>query len=107
MCSQRSFAGRRPYGPAIAATAADILGRAIVTPALPFYLSEVGVAEADLPRWSGMIMGAQFAAVVLGSLLSGRMGDKYGSAAAVKLALIGQAFFLFRAIGVCAVRRRG
>ena len=82
-----------PYGPAIAATAADILGQAIVTPALPFYLSEVGVPEADLPRWSGMIMGAQFAAVVLGSLLSGRMGDKYGSATAVKLALIGQTFF--------------
>ena len=93
MCSQRSLAGRRPYGPAIAATAADILGRAIVTPALPFYLSEVGVAEADLPRWSGMIMGTQFAAAVLGGLLSGRTGDKYGSAAAVKLALIGQAFF--------------
>ena len=82
-----------PYGPAIAATAADILGQAIVTPALPFYLSEVGVLEADLPRWSGMIMGTQFAAVVLGSLLSGRMGDKYGSAAAVKLALMGQVFF--------------
>ena len=82
-----------PYGPAIVATAADILGTAIVMPSMPFYLSEVGVPEADLPRWSGMIMGAQFAAVVLGSLLSGRMGDKYGSAAAVKLALIGQTFF--------------
>ena len=90
-----------PYGPAIVATAADILGQAIVTPALPFYLSNstnsssegIGVPEADLPRWSGMIMGAQFAAVVLGSLLSGRMGDKYGSATAVKLALIGQTFF--------------
>jgi len=87
-----------PYGPAIVATAADILGTAIVTPALPFYLSNsssdgIGVPEADLPRWSGMIMGAQFAAVVLGSLLSGRMGDKYGSATAVKLALIGQTFF--------------
>ena len=82
-----------PYGPAIAATAADILGTAIVMPSMPFYLSEVGVPEADLPRWSGMIMGAQFAAVVLGSLLSGRMGDKYGSATTVKLALIGQTFF--------------
>ena len=87
-----------PYGPAIAATAADILGTAIVMPSLPFFLSNsssegVGLPEADIPRWSGMIMGAQFAAVVLGSLLSGRMGDKYGSAAAVKLALIGQTFF--------------
>ena len=38
-------------------------------------------------------MGAQFAAIVLGSLLSGRMGDKYGNAGAVKLALVGQTFF--------------
>ena len=91
MCKRISHSS--PYGPAIAAVAADILGQAIVTPALPFFLSEVSVPEADLPRWNGMIMGTQFAAVVLGSLLSGRMGDKYGSAAAVKLALIGQTFF--------------
>ena len=87
-----------PYGPAIAATAADFLDKAIVMPSLPFFLSNsssegIGVPEADIPRWSGMIMGAQFAAVVLGSLLSGRMGDKYGSAAAVKLALMGQVVF--------------
>ena len=82
-----------PFGPAIAATAADFLGQAIVAPALPFYLSEIGVSEADVPRWSGMITGTQFAAVVVGSLLSGRMGDKYGSAAAVKLALSGQVLF--------------
>ena len=87
-----------PYGPAIAATAADILGTAIVMPSLPFFLSNsssegIGVPEADIPRWSSMIIGAQYAAIVLGSLLSGRMGDKYGSAAAVKLALIGQTFF--------------
>ena len=91
MCKRISHS--LPYGPAIAATAAEILGQAIVTPALPFYLSEVGVPEADLPRWNGMVMGAQFAAVVLGSLLSGRVGDKCGSAAAVKLALIGQVLF--------------
>ena len=91
MCKRISHSS--PYGPAIAAVVADILGQAIVTPALPFFLSEVSVPEADLPRWNGMIMGTQFAAVVLGSLLSGRMGDKYGSAAAVKLALIGQTFF--------------
>ena len=82
-----------PYGPAIAATAADILGQAIVTPALPFYLDQIGLPEADLPRWSGLIMGTQFAAVVLGSLISGRVGDTYGSAAAVRLALRGQVFF--------------
>ena len=40
-----------PYGPAIVATAADILGQAIVTPALPFFLSNsssegIGVPEA-------------------------------------------------------------
>ena len=89
-----------PYGPAIAATAADILDKAIVMQSLPFFLSNsnsssegIGLPEADIPRWSGMITGAQYAAIVLGSLLSGRMGDKYGSAAAVKLALIGQTFF--------------
>ena len=91
MCKRISHSS--PYGPAIAAVVADILGQAIVTPALPFFLSEVSVPEADLPRWNGMIMGTQFAAVVLGSLLSGRMGDKYGSAAAVKLALMGQVVF--------------
>ena len=82
-----------PFGPAIAATAADYLGLSIITLALPFFLSEVGVSEADLPRWNGMIMGAQFVAVMMGNLLSGKMGDVYGSAAAVKLALLGQAVF--------------
>ena len=89
-----------PYGPAIAATAADFLDKAIVMLSLPFFLSNsnsssegIGLPEDDIPRWSSMIISAQFAAVVLGSLLSGRMGDKYGSAAAVKLALIGQTFF--------------
>ena len=51
------------------------------------------MSEADLPRWNGMIMGAQFAAVIFGNLLSGKMGDKHGSAAAVKLALLGQVVF--------------
>lgn len=37
-------------------------------PSLPFFLSNsssegIGVPEADIPRWSGMIMGAQFAAI--------------------------------------------
>lgn len=82
-----------PFGPAIAATAADYLALSIITPALPFYLSEVGVSEDDLPRWNGMIMGAQFAAVMVGNLLSGRMGDRYGSATAVKLSLMGQVVF--------------
>ena len=87
-----------PYGPAIVATAADILFTAIGFLSMPFYLSNsssdgIGVPEDDISRWSGMIVGAQFAAVVLGSLLSGRMGDKCGSAAAVKLALIGQVLF--------------
>ena len=45
-----------PFGPAIAATAADYLGLSIITPALPFYLSDVGVSEATLPRWNGMVM---------------------------------------------------
>ena len=82
------------FGPAIAATAADHLALSIVTPALPFYLSEVGVSEADIARWNGMIMGAQFAAVIVGNLLSGKTGDRYGSATAVKLALLGQVVFL-------------
>ena len=100
-----------PYGPAIAATAADVLDKAIVMPSLPFFLSNsssegIGVPEADIPRWSGMIMGAQFAAVMVGNLLSGKMGDVYGSAAAVKLALLGQVVFFalsaFAPFGVAA-----
>ena len=95
-----------PFGPAIAATAADYLSLSIITPALPFYLSEVGVSEADLPRWTGMSMGAQFVAVMVGNLLSGKMGDVYGSAAAVKLALLGQVVFFalsaFAPFGVAA-----
>ena len=38
MCAQ-AHCDPWPYGPAIAAMAADILGQALVTPALPFYLS--------------------------------------------------------------------
>ena len=89
----RNLSHSWPFGPAIAATAADYLALSIITTALPFYLSEVGVSEADLPRWNGMIMGAQFAAVIFGNLLSGKMGDKHGSATAVKLALLGQVVF--------------
>ena len=52
------------------------------------------MSEADIARWNGMIMGAQFAAVIVGNLLSGKTGDRYGSATAVKLALLGQVVFL-------------
>lgn len=50
-----------PTRPAIAATAAVILGQATVTPALPVYL-KAGLEEAHhLPRWNwnGMIMGTR------------------------------------------------
>ena len=79
-----------PTRPAIAATAAVILGQATVTPALPVYL-KAGLEEAHhLPRWNwnGMIMGTQLAALVLAA---GRMG--------LKLALLCKgAFFMLSAV---------
>ena len=79
-----------PTRPAIAASAAVILGQAIVTPALPVYL-KAGLEEArHLPRWNwnGIIMGTQLAALVLAA---GRMG--------LKLALLCKgAFFSLSAV---------
>jgi MFS family permease len=60
--------------PAMLCTFADYLGLVTVTATLPFHLDAIGVlAVAD---WSGRILSAQFAAVVLGNPLWGVVADK-------------------------------
>lgn len=69
------------------AVAADFLGLAMILPALPFFVSERG----EDPSWLGAILTAQYAGVVVGSILFGYLSDKMGRLEAVLLALAGDA----------------
>ena len=59
-------------------------------PALPFYLAEIGVVGREpIALWNGAINTAQFIAVVFGNIVWGLVGDHFGSAMAIRLAMAG------------------
>mmetsp|Transcript_23225 Transcript_23225/g.62962 ORF Transcript_23225/g.62962 Transcript_23225/m.62962 type:complete len:489 (-) Transcript_23225:1004-2470(-) len=58
-------------------TFVDYLGLSILTPVLPFYLSDKGVEHVEL--WAGAILSAQFVAVIIGNLVWGNVADRYGT----------------------------
>ena len=76
------------------ATFADYLGLALMQPALPFYLTEIGVVGREpIALWNGAINTAQFIAVVFGNIVWGLVGDHFGSAMAIRLAMAGDTVF--------------
>ena len=80
-------------GGAVVATFADYFGLALLIPALPFLLDELGFSETQVPVWNGIITTSQFAAIILGNLVWGVVADRYGSQRALACAMIGDTVF--------------
>lgn len=78
---------------ALLAAFADYFGLALITPALPFYLSELGMPTDRVAVWNGAITSAQFIAVVIGNTVWGRVSDRLGSQRALQWAMGGDAAF--------------
>ncbi len=66
-----------------------MIGMSGVIPFLPLYVRDLGVAPADAPLWSGVIISAPFMMAALLTPLWGTLGDKYGQKAMVLRAVAG------------------
>jgi MFS family permease len=66
-----------------------MIGMSGVIPFLPLYVRDLGVAPADAPLWSGVIISAPFMMAALLTPLWGSLGDKYGQKAMVLRAVAG------------------
>lgn len=96
---------RRPMASATIATFADYFGLAVLTPALPFYLQDLGISDEDVPMWNGVITTCQFAAIIFGNIFWGRFTDRNGSQRALQLAMAGDTvFFALSAVAPFGLR---
>ena len=86
---------RWTFGSALVSTFADYVGLALITPALPYYLEELGFSDSEVPVWNGVITTCQFAAIIVGNLFWGAFSDRHGSRRALQLAMAGGVVFLF------------
>ena len=77
-----------PFAAAVLCTFADYVGLATLQPSLPFYLEDL-VAEDKVVYWNGLIVTAQFIAVVLGNIFWGFLGDRMTSRHVLMLAMLG------------------
>ena len=50
-----------PFLPGMASCFADYLGMAMLTPALPYFLSDLGMSATAVATWTGAITTAQYA----------------------------------------------
>eukprot|EP00966_Prymnesium_polylepis_P243744 5636784-Prymnesium_polylepis.2 len=92
-------------GPAVIATFADYVGLALLVPSVPFYLSELGMTDEEVPVWNGVITTAQFAAVVVGNTVWGRVSDRTSSKLALQAAMVGDTvFFALSAVAPFGLR---
>jgi MFS family permease len=83
-----------PFAAAALATFADYFGLSLMVPSLPFYLTDLGLANVDeVALWNGAIGTSQFIAVVFGNVLWGIVGDRLGSKRALQLAMAGDTLF--------------
>ena len=81
-----------PYLAAVVTTFADYLGLSMMTPALPFYLNQIGLDASDqVALWNGAITTSQFIAVVIGNIVWGLLGDRLGPRRALQLTMLGDA----------------
>ena len=55
-----------------------MIGMSGVIPFLPLYVRELGVADADAPLWSGLIIAAPFLTAAIMTPIWGVLGDRYG-----------------------------
>ena len=94
-----------PNASAVLSVFADYLGLAMLTPSLPFYLSEKGLTDDEIPFWNGAITTAQFAAIVIGNVFWGRFCDRTSSWRALQMAMLGDTvFFALSAVAPFGLR---
>jgi MFS family permease len=72
---------------------ADYLGMAMMTPALPYFLADLGMNAKAVATWTGAITTAQYAGAACGNMVVGAMGDSLGSRATLGLTLAGDVLF--------------
>ena len=75
--------------PGMAATFADYLGMAMLTPALPYWCAEAGMSPTDVATLTGAITTAQYAGAALGNFAVGAMGDGLGARETLAATLLG------------------
>ena len=75
--------------PGMAATFADYLGMAMLTPALQYWCAEAGMSPTDVATWTGAITTAQYAGAALGNFAVGAMGDGLGARETLAATLLG------------------
>ena len=73
----------------MAATFADYLGMAMLTPALPYWCAEAGLSPTEVATWTGAITTAQYAGAALGNFAVGAMGDGLGARETLAATLLG------------------
>ena len=78
-----------PFLPGMASCFADYLGMAMLTPALPYFLSDLGLSATAVATWTGAITTAQYAGAACGNMAVGAMGDALGSRATLGATLFG------------------
>ena len=78
-----------PFLPGMASCFADYLGMAMLTPALPYFLSDLGLSATAVATWTGAITTAQYAGGACGNMAVGAMGDALGSRATLGATLFG------------------
>lgn len=76
---------------ALLCTFADYVGLSMLTPALPFFLAELGVVDVEL--WVGAILSAQYLAVVIFNPIWGMVADRFGAQRALLGAMVGDTLF--------------
>ena len=78
------------FAAAVTATFGDYVGLALMTPALPFFLEEVGIVDPKgVALWTGAVNTSQFVAVVIGNIVWGFIGDRLGAQRALALTMFG------------------
>lgn len=79
-----------PFLPGMAATFADYLGMAMLTPALPYWCAdEAGMTPAQVATWTGAITTAQYAGAAMGNFAVGAAGDGLGAKRTLLATLLG------------------
>ena len=89
-----------PFLPGMAATFADYLGMAMLTPALPYWCAdEAGMTPARVATWTGAITTAQYAGAAMGNFAVGAAGDRLGAKRTLLATLLGDvALFTLTAV---------
>ena len=84
----------------MAATFADYLGMAMLTPALPYWCAdEAGMTPARVATWTGAITTAQYAGAAMGNFAVGAAGDGLGAKRTLLATLLGDvALFTLTAV---------